>query len=146
MLPALSHIYDQCQPTNAADSRIKTGIPIIGCPDYLKLITQRAQKAGVSMSPPSFPDNLKALVKHVDPAADAYSSSSDENPFFNKRILVLSGRDDKLVPWSVSEAFVDGLSVGEGGVKRVKVYPGVGHELTDEMVTEMAKFIAEFCL
>lgn len=128
------------------DSRINTGIPIIGCPDYLKMIKQRAQKAGVPMSPPFFPENFNALVERVDPVADAYSSSSEENPFLNKRILVLSGKDDKLVPWSASEAFVDRLNVGERGVKRVKVYPGVGHELTDDMVTEMANFITEFCL
>lgn len=131
---------------NPKDSRIKTGIPIIGCPDYLKLITQRAQKAGVPITPPFFPENFKTLVQHVDPVADAYSSSSQENPFLNKRILVLSGKDDKLVPWSASEVFVDRLNVGERGVKRVKLYPGVGHELTDEMVTEMANFITEFCL
>lgn len=126
--------------------RIKTGISIIGCPDYIKLLKYRAQEAGVPTLPPYIPSSFRAFVERVDPVAAPYSSSSEENPFLDKRILVLSGRDDKLVPWSASEAFVEGLYVGEKGVKRVKVYAGIGHECTDEMVTEMVNFIAEFCL
>ncbi|KAF9456346.1 Alpha/Beta hydrolase protein [Collybia nuda] len=128
------------------DMRIKTGISIIGCPDYIKLLKYRAQEAGVPTLPPYIPSSFRAFVERVDPVAAPYSSSSEENPFLDKRILVLSGRDDKLVPWSASEAFVEGLYVGEKGVKRVKVYAGIGHECTDEMVTEMMNFIAEFCL
>jgi predicted esterase len=98
------------------------------------------------MSPPFIPRSFKDLVEKVDPAAGDYRSSDETNPFVNKRILVLSGGDDKLVPWSTSQAFVEALNVGEGGVKRVSIHAGVGHKCTDEMVTEMTNFIAECCL
>jgi hypothetical protein len=130
------------------DPRIKTGIPIIGCPDYLALMKQRAQKAEVPFSPPFFPESFKALVERLDPPASAYTEVSSANPFLGKRILVLSGEKDRLVPWSASEKFVEGLTVGDaqGSVKRVSIHPDVKHECTEGMINEMASFIREVCL
>ena len=68
------------------------------------------------------------------------------NPFLGKKILVLSGADDTLVPWVASEKFVGGLVVGGSGVKKVVVQKGVGHACTPEMVAEAAQFLAkELC-
>jgi hypothetical protein len=130
------------------DPRIKTGIPIIGCPDYLALIKQRAQKANVPFNAPFFPESFKALVERTNPASSAYREASSANPFWGKRILVLSGEIDPLVPWSASEKFIEGLEVGEGQgcVKRVSVHLGVKHHCTEAMITEMASFIKEVCL
>lgn len=113
------------------------------------------------------------------------------NPYLGRKILVLAGEDDTLVPWVSSREVVEGLSVGgassqpsglgggggggganskgkvgggegkvegeggvgrdggrnkEGGVKKVIVYPGIGHEVTDEMIRETADFIWEWSL
>jgi hypothetical protein len=130
------------------DPRIKIGIPIIGCPDYLALMKQRAKNANVPFSAPFFPESFKALVESADPVASSYRDSSSANPFLGKRILVLSGGMDPLVPWNTSEKFIEGLEVGEGHgcVKRVSVHPGVKHDCTEAMIREMASFINEVCL
>jgi predicted esterase len=70
-----------------------------------------------------------------------YRSLDSSNPFIGKKILVLSGGEDTLVPWSMSHAFVEGLEVGEMGVKKVVIQENTGHECTNEMVEEMAVFI-----
>jgi len=127
------------------DPRITVGVPIIGCPDYLALISGRAELAGVKFEPPHMPQSLLELIQRDDPAAspcDA-SSSPSSNPFFGKKILVLSGEADPLVPWSASEGFVEKLYVGDKGTKKVVIAPGVGHTCTPEMVNMMAEFVWE---
>jgi len=65
------------------------------------------------------------------------------NPFFGKKILVLAGGKDELVPWAFSEPFVEQIEVGEDGVKKVLVYPGVGHAFTASMLDDVANFVWE---
>ncbi|KAG6910101.1 hypothetical protein DXG01_013154 [Tephrocybe rancida] len=118
----------------ATDKRVTTGIPIIGCPDYSKLIAYRANQTGVELVGRYYPNSFKSLVATLDPAAIIERGS---NPFRGKRILVLSGADDKLVPWTASEEFVtQNLDVGPTGVKKVSLYDGVGHECTEGMVLQ----------
>ncbi|KAG1847592.1 Alpha/Beta hydrolase protein, partial [Suillus subluteus] len=126
------------------EPRLTLGIPIIGCPDYTKLISQRAQSSGIPFSPPYFPASLKTYIETHDPAQLAYRAKDASNPFFGKKILVLSGKEDKLVPWVASAEFVDGLEVGEGGVKRVVVAEGAGHECTSGMRKEAGLFVREW--
>jgi len=133
------------------DPRISVGIPIIGCPDFLKLMSKRAIDHGLHVGPPTFPDSLVQWVKSTDPAsstADITSSSKELNPFVDKRILVLSGGADMLVPWEASKDFVDALYVdhNRGGVKQVFVQDGAGHECTEEMASKLAEFVWEFGL
>jgi len=133
------------------DSRISIGIPIIGCPDFLKLMSKRAIDNGLPFGPPTFPDSLLQFIKSTDPAAstpDITSSLKDANPFVDKRILVLSGGADKMVPWEASKAFVEALHVdaNRGGVKQVFVQDGVGHECTQEMTSRLAAFVRDFAL
>lgn len=120
------------------DARIKTGIPIIGCPDYLRLMEGRAARVGRTGE--SVPAALRRAVERLDPPFAAASV------YEGKRLLVLSGEADKLVPWEASRGFVEKVELKAGGVKKVSVYAGVGHECTDDMVQEMAGFIAEHCL
>ncbi|KZT02542.1 alpha/beta-hydrolase [Laetiporus sulphureus 93-53] len=123
------------------EPRVKTGIPIIGCPDYIKLMAERAEKNGVPFVPPYIPKSLLDFIQTHDAAAAPYTSTDSSNPFLGKKVLVLSGADDKLVPWTASQDFVEGLNVGESGVKQVVVAPGVGHECTPDMVKIMSNFI-----
>ncbi|KAG6817181.1 hypothetical protein H0H87_011883 [Tephrocybe sp. NHM501043] len=130
--------------TLATDTRVTTGIPIIGCPDYSKLIAYRAKHSDVELEGRYYPKGLKDLVLTSDPASLILGPT---NPFLGKRILVLSGADDTLVPWEASEEFVTSkLDVGVNGLKKVSVYKGVGHECTEAMITEMAGFIVHTCL
>lgn len=123
------------------EPRLTLGIPIIGCPDYTKLISQRAQSSQIHFSPPYFPTSFKAYIEARDPAKLAYRAKDASNPFLGKKVLVLSGKEDKLVPWVASAEFVEGLEVGEGGVKRVVVEEGAGHECTSGMQKEAGLFV-----
>jgi hypothetical protein len=58
--------------------------------------------------------------------------------------LVLLGKEDKTVPWVASAEFVEGLEVGEGGIKRVVVEEGAGHEWTKGMQKEADGFVREW--
>ena len=106
-------------------------------------MTQRAVKRKQDVEK-CFPEIFKEAVKGFDPASIL---DQGRNPFIGKRIQILSGKDDKLVPWKASQEFVEEkLDVGAEGVKEVKLYDGVGHECCDDMVEDMATFIAKYCL
>ncbi|CDO69097.1 hypothetical protein BN946_scf184992.g46 [Trametes cinnabarina] len=122
------------------EPRIQVAVPIIACPDYLALMTRRAKFHKLPVGPPYFPKPLLDLIQRADPAAAPYTASDGSNPFLGKKILVLSGQDDKKVPWNTAaKHFVEGLNVGERGVKEVVVEPGVGHEFSPAMVKECAR-------
>lgn len=118
-----------------------------GCPDYLALIVPRAEAASIPISPPYFPKSFVEYVKTHDPAAAARGEGAG-NPFWGKKILVVAGREDEVVPWAASERFVEELDVGAGGegvkgVKEVFVEAGVGHTCSAGMVKEAVRFLWE---
>jgi hypothetical protein len=128
------------------EPRVRIGISICGCPDYISLIEHRAQHLGIqhasASSPPYvyIPDSLRALVRAHGVV------SAPPGVFAGKRVLVVAGGEDMLVPWAVSRAFVEALDVGMGGRKEVVVVPGVQHEFTDGMKEEVFKFFWEEAL
>lgn len=76
-----------------------------------------------------------------------------------KHILVLSGKDDELVPWKASKKFIAALEAVSDIVEpqtgdtatplkklQVHLYDGVGHEVTDEMKREFYNWIGRFVL
>ncbi|KAI0648841.1 Alpha/Beta hydrolase protein [Trametes meyenii] len=130
------------------EPRVTLGIPIIGCPDYLKLMSARAKESGIALAPPHFPASFVGYVRAHDPASTAFTAAGGANPFWGKKVLVLSGKEDVLVPWSASEAFVQGLDVGteEGGVKEVLVEEGTGHACSEGMIRRAAGFVWEHAL
>ncbi len=111
-----------------------------GCPDYLALIVPRAEASSIPISPPYFPKTFVEYVKTHDPVAAPRGAT---NPFRGKKILVVAGREDEVVPWAASERFVEELDVGAEGVKEVFVEPGVGHTCSAGMVKEAARFLWE---
>ena len=127
----------------STEPRITLGVPIIGCPDYLHLISRRAQASGIAFAPPYAPEGFVTHVRQHDPSSTPFAAADASNPFHNKKVLVLSGADDTLVPWESSDAFVRDLHVGPEGTKQVIVYPGVGHACTEEMVKATADFVWE---
>jgi len=124
------------------EPRVKVGIPIIGCADYLKLISGRAAQFNLEVKPPIFPDHLIGLVAKFDPTAAAYQGTND-NPFIDKKILALSGGKDPLVPFEPSREFFENLNVGVKGVKRLIIEPEAVHEYTETMAIELCRFIWE---
>lgn len=93
----------------------------------------------------------QALLKHIR-ITDTISiarrrDSESRSPFEEKKILIMCGRDDKLVPWSASEQFVSqDLDVGRDGVKEVFVQEGAGHECTTEMINRMIEFVKKYAI
>lgn len=112
----------------------------------MKLFQYRTEKSDIPMEPPYLPKTLLELVAAFDPASQPYQSEDASNPFYGKKILVLSGREDPLVPWIASEPFISALKVGDSGIKEVNVYPGVGHKCTPQMVVDMGEFVAKHVL
>ncbi|OLL26285.1 hypothetical protein NEOLI_003512 [Neolecta irregularis DAH-3] len=115
------------------EPRISIGIPIIGCPDYIALMSHRARKASLGFCSPHLPKSLIKTIKRLNAASnEGLESMSD------KKILVLSGKDDQIVPWPCSETFVSKLPDVH---KKIVLYEGVGHELTHLMINETCKWI-----
>jgi predicted esterase len=79
----------------------------------------------------------------MDPVSLPYFSEESSNPFLGKKILVLSGGQDKIVPWSTARDFVERLEVGKEGRKKSVVVEDAGHACTLEMVAEMVQFIKD---
>ncbi|KAK5049344.1 hypothetical protein LTR84_004273 [Exophiala bonariae] len=171
----------------AHDPRFSAAIPVIGCPDYARLMADRARlskrkhwlesQGRKFLGSPDFPPSLIQSLRRTDPAAfisshlrdtpteQAFLSTSsltaDDRAalapvmarcFGNKRILVLSGGDDKLVSYAHSKPFLDWLkrSSAEGGWfnggdlhLEDHVFDGVGHEVPASMVEKMVVFVNE---
>ena len=58
------------------DPRVTFGIPIIGCPDYLTLMSERAAQSKVPVAPPYFPVSFLAYVRAHDPAAAPHTADA----------------------------------------------------------------------
>lgn len=118
------------------DLRITAAVIVIGCPDYMRLLSERAMLSKLPTAGPkflgssSFPEGLVEAVRRYDPAGSllGFGSSREErfrrdpisdekeamlpllhNSFRGKRILNMSGAADKLVPYSCSEPFLKWL-------------------------------------
>ncbi|PVH85300.1 hypothetical protein DL98DRAFT_452101 [Cadophora sp. DSE1049] len=121
------------------DPRVTAGIVIIGCPDYINLMTDRARLSKLptytASTPPgaaflgssSFPPSLLSTLQKSDPRSILFSSSPIptsssltksqqcqltpllSSHLANKQILVCSGGSDKLVPYACSKPFLDFL-------------------------------------
>lgn len=121
------------------DPRVTLGIPIIGCPDYTTLTTQRIKSHG---GPAIFPRSLQDLLKRTDPINSAFDSPDPEkNPLWNKKLLVLTGVADDVVPANLGEPFFERLQVGPHGVKERWSQEGCGHRCSSEMIERAADFL-----
>ncbi|KAI0994106.1 hypothetical protein K3495_g14077 [Podosphaera aphanis] len=153
-----------------SDKRITIGVVIIGCPDYARLMENRARNSNRETSGPNFigsTDFPKALVnsiKKYDPKAVFFGTDKvqtdpidAEQKLFRmildsklegKRILSCYGQEDKLVPYHCSEPFMKFLAnatkgwYNDGNLNiEERFYPGVGHKFTDEMLMDSVKFL-----
>ncbi len=62
----------------------------------------RAEESSVPIEPPYFPKSFLEYLKRHDPANVPYTASDTTNPFRGKKILVLSGKEDMIIPWTAS--------------------------------------------
>lgn len=105
---------------------------------------ERMAKIPIPFGPPAVPSSMLTLIALRSPPSTAYTSvDRDANPFIGKKVLVLSGKRDRLVPHEPhTRAFLDKLELGQAGVKEHEEFD-CGHELTEEMVVRAAGFIAQ---
>ncbi|KAL7623112.1 hypothetical protein AAE478_006791 [Parahypoxylon ruwenzoriense] len=116
-----------------ADPRVTAGVVVIGCPDYMNLLKDRArlsrlqtystQDGGVSfLGSKDFPDALVEACKKYDPKGILFGtgdvpeqlpSAEQERlrPLVSdrvggKRFQILSGGKDKLVPYAAGQSFM----------------------------------------
>lgn len=124
----------------ANDARVTVGVPFISCPSYAKLMERRTKTAFVANGPPHVPHSLAHLIARIDPASQPFDVPDPQrNPFWGKRICMLNGGADKLVPFRCAEDFIHRLKVGppdgpngEQLNLRVSVRDDLGHEVTEE--------------
>ncbi|KZT59542.1 hypothetical protein CALCODRAFT_507427 [Calocera cornea HHB12733] len=130
----------------ANEPRITIGIPIIGSPNYIKLFQMRSVDRNTPFAPPYVPKSMLALMERLDPAQLPNTLDAPGNPYIGKKILILSGAEDKSVPHSAGAEYIDQLEVGPFGVKEVFVQPATGHTTTPEMREKMAEFLWKYAL
>jgi hypothetical protein len=102
------------------------GISVIGCGDYEALMTDRISKTSLSMLPSCVIDgNFKKILDLKDPV-------NNWKAFKGKKLLLINGGKDKLVPFSCNKSFLEKI---EKEVYDVLVYidPEAEHRFTDPM-------------
>ncbi|RMD40984.1 hypothetical protein DV735_g4151, partial [Chaetothyriales sp. CBS 134920] len=124
------------------DPRISAAIVTIGCPDYERLMTDRAR---LSKRKSWLDGNGARFVGSADFPASLAANPVMARHFANKRILCLSGGADRLVPYKLAEPFMTWLKAvsakGSGGgffqhgglFLHDVVLPGVGHDVPPQM-------------
>lgn len=164
-----------------SEPRITAGVVGIGCPDYTRLMTDRARlskrETYTSSSPPGanflgsadFPQALLDAIAQYDPAGlllpghfnpigdDPSVTQGDlkrlhslvKERLNGKRILNLSGKVDKLVPYAAGAPFLDvfkkvlsddkSLDVGFEDV----LFDGVGHAFPKDMADKATEWICD---
>ncbi|KAL2160614.1 hypothetical protein VTH06DRAFT_1302 [Thermothelomyces fergusii] len=164
-----------------AEPRVTAGVMIIGCPDYMRLLSDRARLSKLStytaddggasfLGSKDFPPSLvdackkfdpKAIFFGTDPVPDIAEASSKHHGTAlqvmrervrGKSFLICSGDADKLVPSRCSKPFVDWFSQASQSWFRDedlslsvsdRVYPGVGHVFSSDMIRDSVQFIVD---
>lgn len=129
-----------------------------------KLSTYTTSNGASFIGSKDFPDALVSAIYKRDPKGIVFGSSpitSTPSPtqqsslrkildstIKGKRIQVLSGKIDKLVPYHASEPFLDFLKTATGGwyadgevYVEDNVYDGVGHAYSDGMKVDAVRFV-----
>jgi pimeloyl-ACP methyl ester carboxylesterase len=164
-----------------SDPRITAAVVGIGCPDYTRLMTDRARLSKLqsyhSTSPPGasflgskqFPKALQEAIAKSDPAglflpahfnpigpdaevdaaALAHFQQLLRQRLQGKRILNLSGKVDKLVPYAAGEPFLNVFkkAIAEDPSLRIGLddvlFDNVGHAFPQSMVEKATDWICE---
>lgn len=91
------------------------------------LLALRAGDNATQLVPASFVDVCRKLGATVEQVSRKY-------------LLVLKGNEDVLVPWAVSQEFIERLPHDK---VTVKGYDGVGHAVTGNMIADAADWIRQ---
>lgn len=124
----------------AHDSRVTTGIALLGMSNYNNLMHQRASMYNVELKPPVMTKKYWEYINQTDPGMTLYNSyDSGKNPFLGKHILQCNGGSDNIVPQWLSRPMLDNLVLGptENALTaqslELYVNPGTDHLMTPAM-------------
>ncbi|KAI1394309.1 uncharacterized protein F4822DRAFT_44986 [Hypoxylon trugodes] len=153
-----------------ADPRVTAGVMVIGCPDYMNLMKDRARLSRLETYGQSdegasffgskdFPDALVATCNKYDPKtilfgmdapyaleAEVSARKFTQANITGKRFQILSGGADKLVPYSASEPFLQHFKAATSAANiyvEDNVYLGIGHQFTPNMKNDAVRFILD---
>lgn len=168
-----------------SEHRIRAAMVVIGCPDYVRLMTDRAVRGNLATTtdsdPPGksfvgskdFPPSLVEAVKLYDPAGillgeldpetkvDCRGTPSEteqrrlrpimREKLAGKKILCLSGAQDRLVPYEQGEPFITWLGQAvdpktgwcrdQGTELENIVDPNARHEFSETMLKEAERWL-----
>ena len=162
------------------EKRFNAAVIVIGCPDYVRLMSHRARTSGLDSwcgsTPPGakflgsddFPNALIDAVQKGDPAGVFLETRRDRSILYDpqakglreafresiagKRIMVLSGASDTLVPYSCAKPFMDFLKHEIAADEQLILtkthiedilFPDTGHTMSEQMVQRAVGFIIE---
>ncbi|KAF4120038.1 hypothetical protein GMORB2_3449 [Geosmithia morbida] len=154
-----------------AERRLHAAVAIVGCPDFIGLMRDRAKTSDLDipegqtfLGSKYFPDDLAATCARYDPRGVIFGAQESHLPeaplsdaerervrsilaergcTSNRRLLLCSGADDKLVPYTNSAPFVKLLQDVGGVPVQDKVYEGVGHAFSADMVQDAVEFLVD---
>jgi Dienelactone hydrolase family len=110
------------------DERIKWGCSFIGCPSYIELMEYRLKQQKLQNEEKYLPKTFLKVLERDDPGMILRCISLIPEPLRKKPILVLAGKEDKLVPWTACETFIAKLGEENPNLNVIR-YDGVGHEV-----------------
>lgn len=125
------------------DERIKWGCSIIGSPSYIELMEHRLQNSDPTVAPSKLSKSFVQVLDRDDPGSMFRAAGEIPAVLIRKPILVLSGKDDILVPWSASDSFINVLQKVSTDIT-VTVYDGVGHAFTTQMMHDFKNWLMQF--
>ncbi|KAF5018908.1 hypothetical protein F66182_9103 [Fusarium sp. NRRL 66182] len=154
------------------ERRIDAAVAVIGCPDFASLLSDRAAQANLDcgaefVGSKYFPKDLvetcalhdpKTLLFGTSPIPSSISTAEKtrlgailDARVRGKKLLLCSGGDDKLVPYANSKPFATFLkeAVSEGGWYEGgaevddRVYEGIGHKFSADMVEDAVRFLVD---
>ncbi len=123
------------------DPRFHAGVAFIGSGDYRTLMRSRKERQEFAALAPEefFPPALAACVDRYDPI-------NRPTTFANRPLLMLNGGEDTLVPLEANQHFEAAIrpSYRDAAHLELAVYPGVGHEVTEQMEEDAVEWFVRF--
>ncbi|KAK5657360.1 hypothetical protein OQA88_3426 [Cercophora sp. LCS_1] len=152
------------------EERVRAGVMVVACPDYMCLMEERAKRSklatcqeGAFLGSRDFPPELVAACEKFDPKALLFGTApvggtaEEARAALEKKVggrldgksfLICSGEDDKLVPYARGKAFIEWFVNTAEPWRRDHdvsienhVYAGVGHWFDEKMAIDAVRFI-----
>ncbi|KAG9255722.1 Alpha/Beta hydrolase protein [Emericellopsis atlantica] len=148
------------------EPRVKAGVVVVGCPDFMGLMGDRAKRSDLDcgenfLGSQYFPRDLILVCEAHDPKGILFGTAAlpslplspeektrlretlqSRGCLQGKKLLLCSGADDRLVPHRNSKRMVQILKELEIDVDD-RVYEGVGHAFSADMVQDAVAFLVQ---